>query len=93
MKKKIEIESRPIPQGELENEIEDIREMMENRRAVMFANAIARRLKLPRVTESQLKKTEGDKGNRKGKKFISVEFDLTQEQIDKLPVGLRKRLK
>lgn len=79
MKKKIELD---IPKGAEKN----INQMMVERRTLGIARAIAKRAKLPMPDEKTLKKGANGKG-------VYAEFDLTQKQIDILPIGLRKMLK
>ena len=78
MKKKIELQ---IP----ENVDIEGREDIIERRILGTARAISKRVKLNIQDEKRIKK------DSKGKSY--VELDLTQEQIDKLPIGLKKLLK
>jgi hypothetical protein len=102
------LESVPQEGGEGAEAIErfDPRRDAAQRRALAIANAIAKRAKKPRVEETQLvlveeEYTAEEKQAGKGvgkddkvpkKKSISIEIDLTQKQIDNLPIGLRKML-
>ena len=61
------------------------KEKLVERRALGIASAIAKRAKLAMPDEKKVKK------DGKGKSYI--ELDLTQKQIDGLPVGLKKMLK
>lgn len=78
MKKKIELQ---IPAN---INIEG-KEMLMEHRTLGIAKAIAKRAKITMPNKKALKK------DVKGKSYI--ELDLTQKQIDSLPVGLRKILK
>ena len=64
------------------------KEKLVERRALGIASAIAKRAKLAMPDEKKVKKVKKD---GKGKSY--VELDLTQKQIDGLPVGLKKMLK
>lgn len=86
MKKKIEIEipdKFPGVKPEEINERFDHRKEAAERRALALTNAILRRTKKPLVSKEALK-MEG--------KSVNVSVDLTQKQIDALPVGLKKML-
>jgi hypothetical protein len=87
MKKTIEIEIPEKFPGAEASEGFDPRKQAAERGALAVANTIARRTGTTRVNKESLKQSE------KGKGGIEVELDLTQKQIDKLPVGLRKLLK
>lgn len=78
MKKKIELQ---IPAN---INIEG-KEMLMEHRTLEIAKAIAKRAKLTMPDKKALKK------DVKGKSYI--ELDLTQEQVDALPIGLKKMLK
>lgn len=92
MKKKIEIEI-PSRIG-IEGETKSTREQAAERRLEAITWSIAKRTKIQVPGKSAF--AQVDKVVEKGKissRAVSVEIDLTQAQIDKLPVGLKKMLK
>ena len=91
MKKKIEIE---IPKRiGIEGETKSIREEMIERKLQAITRAIVKRTKIQMPEKAAFKLDEKSTGKDKpAKKVLNVELDLTQKQIDALPVGLKKML-
>jgi hypothetical protein len=95
MKKTIEIEILEkfpgmVETNQEENKEFDPRKQAAERKALALANAITKRTGKTIVDVSAMKQGKVGKENKEG---VSVELDLTQKQIDKLPIGLRKHLK
>lgn len=66
----------------------DHKEEMIKRKMLNLARAIAKRTKIEMPKEENIKKEVKDKKN-----YYSIELDITQKQIDSLPIGLKKLLK